>query len=167
MAETVRLPKTLFAPMPGAVASNPSREATGMPRIPSRLNHLAQYRELYLTTIALLLILSAECVFGPALPPVAAEVVTAITVTALGLSAWLGRRRQARLVAQAIAEARAMLKDRINNQLQIVMTHIDPGLGGYAADRERLREATEAVYAVSKILDDLSPQAMRTWRNAV
>jgi hypothetical protein len=79
---------------------------------------------------------------------------------------WLLRRRAARVRRELIAEVRGVLRDRINNQLQVVMFSIagSRDSGATDSDRTRLALAMEAVAAVSRTLDELSTDSLRRWR---
>jgi hypothetical protein len=79
---------------------------------------------------------------------------------------WLLRRRAARVRRELIAEVRGVLRDRINNQLQVVMFSIagSRDSGATDSDRARLALAMEAVAAVSRTLDELSTDSLRRWR---
>jgi hypothetical protein len=79
---------------------------------------------------------------------------------------WLLRRRAARVRRELIAEVRGLLRDRINNHLQVVMFSIagSGDSGATDSDRTRLALAMEAVAAVSRTLDELSTDSLRRWR---
>lgn len=79
---------------------------------------------------------------------------------------WLLRRRAARVRRELVAEVRGLLRDRINNHLQVVMLSLAdrrtaPGAG---PDRAHLAMAMEAIAAVSRTLDELSTDSLRRWR---
>ena len=67
---------------------------------------------------------------------------------------------------ELIAEIRGLLRDRINNHLQIVMFSLAGSRDSAAADpdRARLALAMDAVAAVSRTLDELSTDSLRLWR---
>lgn len=79
---------------------------------------------------------------------------------------WLLRRRAARVRHELIAEVRGLLRDRINNHLQVVMFSLSGGRGSATAgpDRAHLAQAMEAIAAVSRTLDELSTDSLRRWR---
>ena len=73
---------------------------------------------------------------------------------------WLLRRRAARVRRELIAEVRGLLRDRINNHLQVVML----SLAGAGPDRALLALAMDAIAAVSRTLDELSTDSLHRWR---
>jgi hypothetical protein len=79
---------------------------------------------------------------------------------------WLLRRRAARVRRDLIAEVRGLLRDRINNHLQVVMFSLAGSRDSAAAapDRVLLALAMDAVAAVSRTLDELSTDSLRRWR---
>lgn len=126
------------------------------------LRHLCRYRELYLTAGLLAAVFGASHLFTR-WPVIPADLAVGVMIAGAGLGLWIWRRRRRRMVAASIARARTMLKDRINNQLQIVMAHLTPIDGPLESDRARLSEVTQAVYAVARILDELSPGSVSAW----
>ncbi|MEP6688177.1 MAG: hypothetical protein ABJC36_07490, partial [Gemmatimonadales bacterium] len=79
---------------------------------------------------------------------------------------WLLRRRAARVRHELIAEVRGLLRDRINNHLQVVMFSLSDGRGSATAGpgRAHLAQAMDAIAAVSRTLDELSTDSLRRWR---
>ena len=79
---------------------------------------------------------------------------------------WVLRRRARAIRQQLIAEVQALLRDRINNHLQIVVFSLaEQDAGAATADeRQRLAQAMTAVTAVSRTLDELSTDSLRIWR---
>jgi hypothetical protein len=65
-----------------------------------------------------------------------------------------------------IAEVRGLLRDRINNHLQVVMFSLAGSRDAAATDPDRalLALAMDAVAAVSGTLDELSTDSLRRWR---
>jgi hypothetical protein len=129
-------------------------------------SHVLDHLELYLVglsvTVALVL-------------PFAIEVGTndqELAVTALaacvlqGLVFWAVRRRYRRVRLEMIAELRAMLKDRINNQLTIVLMSVTQRRDSRVseAERELLQAAIDATVTVSRVLDDLSMESLTGWK---
>jgi hypothetical protein len=127
--------------------------------------HLARNFELYLMGISVALAL---------IIPLAIEVTTddrELAVTALaacvvqGVVFWWVRRRFRRVRRDIIAELRAMLKDRINNQLTIVLMSVTQrGDLDAQAERELLEAAIAATSAVSRELEELSMESLRMWK---
>jgi hypothetical protein len=128
--------------------------------------HVTRNLELYLMGLSVALALVI---------PLAIEVTTndrELAVTALaacvvqGLAFWLIRRRARRVRGEMVAELRAMLKDRINNQLTIVLMSVTQRFGyrDSANERELLEAAIAATSAVSRILEELSMESLRRWK---
>jgi hypothetical protein len=128
--------------------------------------HLTAHLELYLSVVALAVALVI---------PLALELGTntqelaGAALAACGLQGWLHwllRRRAARVRRELIAEVRGVLRDRINNHLQVVMFSLSDSRDSAAADpdRTRLALAMDAVAAVSRTLDELSTDSLRRWR---
>ena len=100
-------------------------------------------------------------------PLVLATTLTALAACVLqGWLHWLLRRRAARERRELIAEVRALLRDRINNHLQVVMFSLAGSRDSAAAapDRVLLALAMDAVAAVSRTLDELSTDSLRRWQ---
>jgi hypothetical protein len=129
------------------------------------VSHLARNFELYLMGTSVALALTV---------PLAIEVTTddrELAVTALaacvvqGVVFWLVRRRFRRVRREIIAELRAMLKDRINNQLTIVLMSVTQrGYRDVRTERELLEAAIAATTAVSRELEELSIESLRMWK---
>ena len=106
--------------------------------------------------------------------PLAIEVGTneqELAITALaacvfqGVVFWLLRRRYRRVRGEMIAELRAMLKDRINNHLTIVLMSVTQrGEPTSSTERELLEAAIAATAAVSRVLEDMSMESLRSWK---
>lgn len=128
--------------------------------------HFLENVELYLMALSVAIALAL---------PLAIEVGTndqELAVTALaacviqGLVLWSIRRRHRRIRLEIIAELRAMLKDRINNHLTVVLMSVTgrsvtPDL---ETERELLETAISATTAVSRVLDELSAESLRLWK---
>jgi hypothetical protein len=128
--------------------------------------HLLENVELYLMALSVAVALAL---------PLAIEVGTndqELAVTALaacvvqGLVLWSIRRKHRRIRLELTAELRAMLKDRINNHLTVVLMSVsgrrftlDP-----ETERELLETAIAATTAVSRVLDELSVESLRLWK---
>ena len=106
--------------------------------------------------------------------PLAIEVGTneqELAITALaacvfqGVVFWLLRRRYRRVRGEMIAELRAMLKDRINNHLTIVLMSVTQHRESTSStERELLEAAIAATAAVSRVLEEMSMESLRTWK---
>jgi hypothetical protein len=78
---------------------------------------------------------------------------------------WALRRRAESARQALIAEIRGLLRDRINNQLQVVLFSIaGGGRSTTEEEREGLAQAIAAVAAVSRTLEELSSDSLRRWQ---
>ena len=125
--------------------------------------HFSRNLELYLMGFSVAMALAI---------PLAVEIGTdeqELAIAALGACVlqgvvfWLLRRRYRRLRREMISELRAMLQDRINNHLTVVLMSVTQGRES-AADRELLEAAIAATAAVSRTLDELSMESLRRWK---
>lgn len=84
-----------------------------------------------------------------------------------GTLLWVLRRRATAIRQRLIAEIQGLLRDRINNHLQIVLFSLaEQGAGASTTlERERLSLAMGAVAAVSRTLNELSTDSLREWRD--
>ena len=84
-----------------------------------------------------------------------------------GLVHWVVRRRVKAVRQELIGEVRGLLRDRINNHLQVVLFSLAGAETRTATleDRERLAQAIAAVAAVSRTLDELSTDSLRRWKD--
>jgi hypothetical protein len=128
--------------------------------------HIGRNLELYLMGLSVVIALAI---------PLAIEVGTdeqELAITALaacvlqGVVFWLLRRRYRRVRGEMVAELRRMLQDRINNHLTIVLMSVtqrweEPGS---VKERELLQAAITATSAVSRVLQDLSMESLRSWK---
>ncbi|MEO6058330.1 MAG: hypothetical protein ABIQ49_16015 [Gemmatimonadales bacterium] len=128
---------------------------------------MTAHLELYVSALALaiVLILPLGLELGTDVQELAVAAIAACVLQ--GMVHWLVRRR-VRAVRQAlISEVRGLLRDRINNHLQVVLF----SLAGAAArsdtleDRQHLAEAMTAMAAVSSTLDELSTDSLRQWKD--
>jgi hypothetical protein len=129
-------------------------------------SHVMSHLELYLVGFSVALALAL---------PFAIEVGTndqELAVTALGacvvqgLVFWAVRRRYRRVRREMIAELRAMLKDRINNQLTIVLMSVTQRRDSRIseAEQELLQAAIDATVTISRVLDELSMESLTGWK---
>jgi hypothetical protein len=129
-------------------------------------SHVISHLELYLVGLSVAVALAL---------PFAIEVGTndqELAVTALaacvlqGLVFWALRRRYRRVRLELIAELRAMLKDRINNHLTIVLISVTQRRDARVseAEQELLQAAIAATVAVSRVLDELSMESLTRWK---
>jgi hypothetical protein len=129
-------------------------------------SHIMSHLELYLVSASVAVALAL---------PFAIEVGTndqELAVTALaacvlqGLVFWALRRRYRRVRLEMIVELRAMLKDRINNQLTIVLMSVTGRRDSRVSESERelLQAAIDATVTVSRVLDELSMESLSGWK---
>ena len=129
-------------------------------------HHVGRNLELYLMGFSVTLAVAI---------PLAIEVGTneqELAITALaacvlqGLVFWSLRRRYRRVRGEMIAELRAMLKDRINNHLTIVLMSVTQRWESptSSSERELLEGAIAATAAVSRVLEELSMESLRSWK---
>jgi hypothetical protein len=128
--------------------------------------HVVAHLELYLSAIvlAIVLVLPLALELGTDVQELAGAALVACVLQ--GLVHWILRRRAEAVRQALIAEVRGLLRDRINNHLQVVLfslagTH---ARSGTTEDREHLAQALEAVGAVSRTLDELSTDSLRRWK---
>jgi hypothetical protein len=128
--------------------------------------HLTRNLELYLMGFSVALALAI---------PLAIEVGTneqELAITALaacvlqGVVFWSLRRRYRRVRGEMIAELRSMLQDRINNHLTVVLMSVSQRWDSptSSTEREALQAAITATAAVSRVLEELSMESLRTWK---
>jgi hypothetical protein len=124
--------------------------------------HLELYLSALAIAVALALPLALE--LGTDAQELAGAALGACVVQ--GLVLWKLRRRAEAVRRHLIAEVRALLQDRINNHLQVVLFSLAAGKGSSTdEDRERLTLALAAVSAVSRTLDELSSDTLRRWKD--
>jgi cyanate permease len=130
------------------------------------VHHVGRNIELYLMGFSVAMALAI---------PLAVEVGTneqELAMTALaacvlqGLVFWSLRQRYRRVRGEMIAELRAMLQDRINNYLTVVLMSVTQRRDTQTSstDRELLQAAIAATAAVSRVLEELSMESLRRWK---
>jgi hypothetical protein len=128
--------------------------------------HVLDHLELYLVgfSVAIALALPFAIEVGTNDQELAATALAACV--AQGLVFWAVRRRYRRVRLEMIAELRAMLKDRINNQLTIVLMSVTQRRDSRVSDAERelLQAAIDATVTVSRVLDELSMESLTGWK---
>jgi hypothetical protein len=122
--------------------------------------------ELYLSAVvlAIVLVLPLALELGTDVQELAGAALAACVLQ--GLAHWVLRRRAEAVRQALIGEVRGLLRDRINNHLQVVLFSLAGSRArpGTAEDRERLALALDAVGAVSRTLDELSTDSLRRWK---
>jgi hypothetical protein len=127
--------------------------------------HVVDNFELYLmgASVAIALALPLAIEVGTNEQELAVTALAACVVQ--GVVFWLVRRRFRRVRREMIAELRAMLKDRINNHLTIVLMSVTQrGYRDSVNERELLEAAIAATAAVSRVLEELSMESLRSWK---
>jgi hypothetical protein len=128
--------------------------------------HVTAHLELYLSAIvlAIVLVLPLALELGTDVQELAGAALVACVLQ--GLVHWVLRRRAEAVRQALIDEVRGLLRDRINNHLQVVLFSLARTRehSGTTEDRERLAEALDAVGAVSRTLDELSTDSLRRWK---
>lgn len=132
----------------------------------SPVSHFVRHIELYLTAVGLVVILAVPRLFAPETRTSALAVTALLVGVVHGLLFWVVRRRQ-RLLREALLEdVQGMLKDRINNKLQVLLLTNDAAAGPNltSEDRERIEEVTKTVREVSGLLNRLTLESLTAWR---
>jgi hypothetical protein len=129
-------------------------------------HHVGRNLELYLVgfSVAMALVIPLAIEVGTNEQELA---ITALAACVLqGLVFWSLRWRYRRVRGEMIAELRAMLKDRINNHLTIVLMSVTQRRDSptSSTERERLGAAIAATAAVSRVLEELSMESLRSWK---
>ncbi len=92
-----------------------------------------------------------------------AYALTAVGVGALhGLIFWVVRRRQRLIRRQVIGELRAMLRDRVNNNLTVITMSLPDSADAETA--ERVRDLHAAVGRMSELVGTLSDESLSSWQ---
>jgi len=130
-------------------------------------HHVAAHVELYLSVLAvgLALLLPLALELGTDIQELAGAALVACV--AQGLAHWLLRRRATAVRRELIGEVRGLLRDRINNQLQVVLFSLAAQGENPTTeeDRRRLAQAMAAVAEVARTLDELSADSLRRWQD--
>lgn len=138
------------------------------------LARLVRNLELVLTLAGLVVIAGVPALLRPT--PEGYWRVVAVTAVGVGvlhgLVFWTVRRRQRQVRAAALAAARLVLKDVVNNKLQLMLLHAQElhahAVAGPAArpavDPSILVGARDAAAQVSALLNTLSEDSLRSWQ---
>ena len=127
--------------------------------------HFLRNVEIYLTLAGLAVIFAVPMLFARE------QWMTAVGVTAVlvgvvhGLLFWLIRRRQRLVRAALVSDLQMMLKDRINNKLQVVLVSaVSRDSVFNSEDQARLQQVSDAVQDVTQLLDRLSLESLSAWQ---
>lgn len=128
--------------------------------------HLTAHLELYLSALvlAIVVMLPLALELGTDVQELAGAALAACVLQ--GLVHWAVRRRAEAVRQALIGEVRGLLRDRINNHLQVVLFSLagTDARSGTPEDRERLAMALDALGAVARTLDELSTDSLRRWK---
>jgi hypothetical protein len=127
--------------------------------------HVADHFELYLMgfSVGLALIIPFAVEIGTNEQELAITALTACVFQ--GLVFWASRRRYRQVRREMIDELRAMLKDRINNHLTVVLMSVTQRRGAESeTERELLQAAIAATAAVARVLEELSMESLGSWK---
>ncbi len=126
---------------------------------------IIKHIELWLSGLGLLLILLVPMLLAPGSERSwELTAITAICVGVLhGIIFWLIRRRQRHIRREAIVDIRGMLKDVVNNELQIALWNF-PHPARDADEAHRLDRASRALERVSAAMETLSEESLRSWK---
>ena len=129
------------------------------------MKFLLKYLEILFTAAGLVVIFLAVVLFVPSgMSPWRVAAITATLVGVIhGVLFWLVRRRQLEVRRVVIADVQDMLKDIINNQLNVILAMSDlrevhPKETARAEDY-----ITKSVGAISEALKHLSEDSLRLW----
>jgi hypothetical protein len=128
-------------------------------------HHVGRNLELYLMafSVAIALVIPLAIEIGTNEQELAITALTACVFQ--GVVFWLLRRRYRRVRGEMITELRAMLKDRINNHLTIVLMSVTQRREPTSStERELLEAAIAATTAVSRVLEEMSMESLRSWK---
>jgi hypothetical protein len=133
------------------------------------MRFVAEHLELFVTGLCLAVVIAVPALFGPERFWQAAAVTAVVVIAGHGVFFWAMRRRQQRRDARFIAGVRAMLKDRVNNQLQVVVDTVARSARGRSGSAtppiaQQLADVLAATRVVSRTLDELSLEGYHHWR---
>src|SRR5579859_3116569 len=122
--------------------------------------------ELWLSGIGLVIIGLIPVIIGS--PSQATWQLVALIAILLGilhgLIFWLVRRRQRQVRRATIREIQEMLKDRINNQLTVLLINSTLHPGEQLDEAEQLAGMQRAIHSVTTLLDTLSEESLSSWQ---
>jgi hypothetical protein len=154
----------------GSLGTGSLTAAFSPPMPPGLRAHFLDNLELYLTGVGLVLTLTIPMLLGSAhFWPAFGVVALAISVVH-GFLFWTVRRRQRRVRAELLTEVRVMLKDRINNQLQVlfdkaISLRLDTHSNGGDPTAAQIADVFEATRAVARTVDQLSLEGLTSWKD--
>jgi hypothetical protein len=126
--------------------------------------------ELYLTGAGLVVAFLVPVVLGPSHFWQSVAVTALVVSIVHGMLLWVIRRRQRRIRKELIAEVRGMLKDRVNNQLQVlfekaVHVQVEAADSTTYPTAAQLADVFEATREVARTIDQISDDALSRWKD--
>jgi hypothetical protein len=123
---------------------------------------LAEYFELLLTVVGVVVALILTLVMQ--LDRGQEQQALIFLVWLQGFLHWAVRRHSRLGRRMLFARLRAMLQDRVNNQLTIMLAMVEPSARELRTmDREAVERAVQAARTVAAELAHLSPESLRVW----
>lgn len=125
------------------------------------MKRLLAHMELVLTAIGLIVIWLVPALFlEPTSDRWKATALTAIVVGIIhAFIFWVVRRRQRQVRNKVIADIRGMLKDRVNNQLMVILMSVPTS----TYEIEQLKDIHRSVTKISNHIETLSEESLQTW----
>jgi hypothetical protein len=129
------------------------------------MKFILRYLEILFTLAGLAVIFLAVLLFAPsgASPWQVAAIAATLVGVIHGVLFWLVRRRQREVRRAVIADAQAMLRDVIDNQLAVILAMSDLR-EAHAQERARAADyISRSVSAISDALGHLSDESLHSW----
>ena len=130
------------------------------------MKFVLRYLELIFTAAGLLVIFGVTALFHPA--DTSSRAVAAITATLVGVIHgvlfWIVRNRQRRMREETLADAEAMLRDVIMNQLSIIRLGVELHAPPSADTKQAVLKLGTAIDVIYEAIDDLSGEKLARWQ---
>ncbi|MBC8039116.1 MAG: hypothetical protein H7Y06_01090 [Opitutaceae bacterium] len=130
------------------------------------MQKIIQNLELVLTAAGLLVIFGVHFIFDETYG--GSWMIAAVTAIAVGiihgLIFWLVRRRQHHIRRRALAEAKRMLKDIVNNQLCVIQFSADLQNRDHAPIKDAHARITASVGHINAALNEISEESLDLWK---
>ncbi len=130
------------------------------------MQKIIQNIELVLTAAGLLVIFAVHFIFEATYG--GSWMIAAFTAIAVGLIHglifWLVRRRQRHIRSLALAEAKRMLKDIVNNQLCIIQFSADLQHRDQTPIKDAHARITTSVSHINAALNEISEESLDLWK---
>ncbi len=135
------------------------------PRLPA-MKFVLRYLELLFTVAGLAVIFGVTAFVHPT--DTSSWAVAAVTATLVGVIHgvlfWVVRSRQRRLRQETLADAEAMLRDVIMNQLSIIRLGVELQVPPSADTRQAVLKLGNAIDVIYETIDDLSEEKLARWQ---